>query len=648
MKKQVLIILFLVVQSILLSQNVFNRIIEDTIAHITSSVLASDTGYILLTGTGNEHGNRSFAISSIDLNGDRQWKKIYGDNQDQYWEGYANSIKKDGLMSQSSGVVRNVSANEWAIFIFTYDSIFNIVDSAILERDIISKRCFNQIKSSDNCYYLSGAIVCSDTETLYLLLLKLNLELEIIWRKTYTLANISEAGDQILETKDSNILIGGTTFTNSTNQDWYILKTDTAGNIIWEHNYGHNVNSDGIVKGLIETQDSCYLACGGYPAAHYGQPASGETLYDGCLRKITKDGDLMWTKYFRTFSKYTTAEQPITMLNTINSMFEDSLGNIYMVGTTYSSKPFYRGYLTKLNNKGDIIFHRQYYAIDQFSNQQYLTVLQPTSDGGVVLAGYGNAYDWYGYDPPQQAWLVKTDSLGLDGLSNIELPELNIDIEFPETICMSDTISVYAYIAGKSAPYTIETSIGQIIDSIYYPPTFVPVEIGLTHVNLDFWGTTYFQQTITEATLTNHAWGQCIAKPVEFYTPITSGLQEVFITVTDAYGESKTITKEVNVIDCETENITENANSGFKIYPNPAKDRVFVNIPEMVTSAPLSHQICHQISMVEIINAAGQVVLTKNISTQETEINIKELVAGSYVVRVYCGNKIENLRFEKI
>jgi hypothetical protein len=51
---------------------------------------------------------------------------------------------------------------------------------------------------------------------------------------------------------------------------------------------------------------------------------------------------------------------------------------------------------------------------------------------------------------------------------------------------------------------------------------------------------------------------------------------------------------------------------------------------------------------VKIINAQGLAVLVEQLFNAETKLNISELVAGNYVVRFYCGNKIENLRFEKM
>ncbi|MDD2636616.1 MAG: T9SS type A sorting domain-containing protein [Bacteroidales bacterium] len=635
MRKILLSIIIVFISIIGNSQIVFNRIVEDTIAHITTSVVALDTGYVYVSGTGNEYGVRSFALTYVNELGYKQWKKIYGDTQNQFWEGWYGNFKRSDTIYYLAGQVANPVEGTMGIHLSIFDDTFELVFQNTFLIDDIFKTAFYSIKTTFNDYFIIGQIWDIDDETYKLLLLKANNTGEYIWHKCYNI-NLSTYGSTLIETFNNNLVIGGgTEVTDVGNTRWYLLETDTAGNIIWERAFGRSNYNNGHVQGIIETTDSNYLACGSYPVARYGG-GGGEYLWDGCLRKIDTDGNLIWEKLYRNYSCHPTGDN-ITTSGTFTSLQELPDGDIILLGSSHWYYTILRGFLMRIDKDGNIKWHRYYFAEDYTSSWQYLVNLQLAIDGGFILAGYGNEYDIFGYDPPQQAWLVKTDSLGIDGLCYTAPPELNIDIVLPATVNCSDTITVYTYIAGKSAPYTIETSIGQLIDSIYYPPTFVPVEIGLTHVNLEWDSSTYFEETITEATLSNHEWGQCIAKPVEFYTPHTSGSQQISITVTDAYGESKTITKEINVVDCGTESITENVNSGFKIYPNPAKDKIFVNIPQSQTA-----------SYLEIVNSAGQVVLTENISSTESEINIKKLVAGSYVVRVYCGNRIEGLRFEKI
>jgi hypothetical protein len=620
---------------------VFNRIVEDTVAHITSSVLALDSGYVILTGTVNEFEIRSFALRSIDLFGNVSWKEIYDDETYELWEGYSNCLKRGENSFSSTGVAIGLENDSSYIFMYEYDTSLYLFRQISTKFDISFKRSYNQIMSRDKYFYIIGQSYDEDLENYQLLAIKVDTSANTIWEKSY--GNRYEAGIQIIETSDKNILIGGLTFsfpTTVTDEDWYLIKLDTAGNVIWQNGFGRPgfLNYDGAVAGLIETKDSNYVACGGYPALR----SDCDTYHDGCLRKISKDGDLMWERFYRSY---------FTMTNPVTDWFENYISSVayknnylFIIGSWRSGIGRQRGYLQKITEDGNICWNREYFAIDNTTNDQYFVSFQPTADTGFIIAGYGNNYDSYGYNPAQQAWLVKTDSLGIDGLCYTEPPGLNIDIVLPETINCSDTITVYAYIAGKSAPYTIETSVGQVIDSIYYPPLFVPVEIGLSQTEITCGAYTIYTQQITEATLSNHEWGQCIAKPIEFYTPHTSGSQQINITVTDAYGESKTITKEVFVNDCGSGIAKEEVNY-VNVYPNPAVDNLYLYIGdfEQVASTPLSHLAVN----CEIYNSLGQLVKTMQLSNDLTVINVKDFARGMYVLKINYENKTYSLSFEK-
>ncbi len=639
--------MFLLFQLFANSQAIFNNIIEDTVSHIMCSVIPSDSGYYLRTGTGNEYGTRSYAITLVNLDGNIEWKEIYGDNQVEYWEGYSGSYSVRDTELIMTGIRYYPVEEKTSIYLDYLNAEFELDNTVEFLDDTVWKRAFGMLSSVGGDIYICGQIYVQEYDAPRLLLIKIDENNNLLWSNI--IGDDYESGNHIIESRNNELVIGGMTISYNSDEDWYLIKTDTAGNLLWERNYGNSVYRDGMIKGLIETNDSSYLACGAYPVAKYGA-GSGVTLWDGCLRKVSSNGDLLWTKYYRTFSKIDNPDM-IHMENSLNSILYRN-GNLYLLGNNRNSYGASRGYLQKITEDGNICWNRDYYAIDTSSTYQWLVSFKNTSDGGFILAGYGNEYDRQGYDPPQQSWLVKTDSMGLDGLSNAELPDLNVDLDLPESVCIGDTISVYAYISGKSAPYTIEISAGQVIDSIYYPPTFVPVEIGLTHVDLEWGGSTYFQQTISEATLTNHEWGQCIAQPVDFYTPLTADTHEIYITVTDAYGESTTITKEINAIDCGVDKLEDNLQTICSVYPNPAVDKIYVNIPNLVTSTyfdklstpPLSHQAC----ALEIINSLGSVVYRHETLSPETELNIKDLLPGNYTIRIYTGDKIKNLRFEKV
>jgi hypothetical protein len=659
MKRIALYIVLMVSCSEGFSQNVFNRIVEDTAAHIMNSVITLDTGYVFLSGTRNIYNIRSFSLTYVNELGEKQWENIYGDEQNETWEGLSGNLKINNDDSYLAGTIINSIENNWGISLTRFNAYdYSTYNHYTFLNDTIWKKAFNQVFSENKNYYIVGQIFNYEYGKYRLLLLKADSIGNILWNKSF--GSVYESGDKVIFS-NNELLIGGETKSfpgvSSPYQKWYLLKTDTAGNIIWERAYGRSNYNNGAVKGLIETADSNYLACGSYPVARYGG-GGGEYLWDGCLRKIDTDGNLIWEKRYRFYSKISNPEM-ILIESSLNSIIEKD-GTLFLLGNHRDHRGASRGYLQKITDDGSICWNRSYYPIDTTTTYQWLVSIQNTADNGFIMAGYGDEYDRQGIYPPQQAWLVKTDSLGIDGLCYTELPELNIDIALPTTLNCSDTITVYAYIAGKSAPYTIETSIGQNIDSIYYPPIFVPVEIGLTHVNLEWDNTTYFEQTITEATLSNHEWGQCIAKPIEFYTPHNAGWQQIQITVTDAYGETKTITKEVFVNDNCSNNITEENINGIYLYPNPIKDKLFIeynftsyseegNEDLLQTLGYKKHNDCRS-GEISIYTIDGKMIISKTLEQPSglESIDMKDYPPASYLIKITdCYGFFKEQKFVK-
>lgn len=72
----------------------------------------------------------------------------------------------------------------------------------------------------------------------------------------------------------------------------------------------------------------------------------------------------------------------------------------------------------------------------------------------------------------------------------------------------------------------------------------------------------------------------------------------------------------------------------FKVYPNPVKDILNVSFDKEITT-------------VSICNVLGQEVLLKSINSNETSIDVANLSAGTYLVKVTAGNEVKTLKVIK-
>ena len=597
------------------SQEQFNVILEDTVSHIASNVVETNDGYTVLSGTNNENGIRCIGLSKVNFTGNVIEKKLLDNDSIEYWEGLRHCLKRfDSDTVYFSGTLKSGDGKS-GIFVYKTNDQLTAQELYTYDFDTIWKASFN-ITFSQDALYITGQHYNQNTESAQLFILKSDFFGNSLWKRFY--GNIYESGDQILLTSNNQIVIGGVTNQSlSSSSNWYVIKTDTAGNLIWEKNYGHGSRNDGAVKAIVETQDSCILACGSYP----GIENISDTYYDGCIRKIDQNGELVWEKFYRDYAKL---ENPSIVLTTNTVSDIVFKGNeYYFLGSNRDHRSASRGYLMKTNQNGEILWRKIYYAIDTNTTYQWLNSFQITNDKGFILSGYGNEYDRQGYDPPQQRWLIKTDSMGMDGLCNTEPDALQVNIDIPDTVCRADTIPVQIHIAGKSAPYTLSFSTGQVIDSIYYPPTFVPQEIGLGLVEMESGGSVYHSEDITEATISNHEWGECIVKNVDFHTPAATGDHNIQITLTDTYGESITITRSLHVEYCHDNIVQENENPALRIYPNPATDKLHLQLANLT-----------QTQHAKIYDASGKLVSTHPIHIKTTTLAISHLKPGNYILKI--------------
>ena len=72
----------------------------------------------------------------------------------------------------------------------------------------------------------------------------------------------------------------------------------------------------------------------------------------------------------------------------------------------------------------------------------------------------------------------------------------------------------------------------------------------------------------------------------------------------------------------------------LKIYPNPVNDILNFSFDKEITA-------------VSIINLLGQEVLSKSITNNETSINVGNLTAGTYLVKVTSGNEVKTIKVVK-
>jgi len=212
----------------------------------------------------------------------------------------------------------------------------------------------------------------------------------MLWNRTYGGPQFEDASS-IQETSDGGYIIAGTTNSFGAGEfDFYLVRVDSGGNMLWNRTYG-GPKTD--VASSVQVPSD-----GGYIIAGYTNSFSKS--WDFYIVRTDFEGKMLWNR---------THGGP--QFEEASSIQETSDGGYIIVGTISSLDPFSVDvYLVKTDSEGNILWNRTY---GRFENEQGYPILdsghsvQETSDGGYIIAGHTTAF---GMD--SDVCLIKTDSEG--------------------------------------------------------------------------------------------------------------------------------------------------------------------------------------------------------------------------------------------
>ena len=201
------------------------------------------------------------------------------------------------------------------------------------------------------------------------------------WNKTYGGAK-GDVAMSLVQTSDGGYALAGHTESFGAGwADFWLVKTDSSGNMLWNKTYGGTKDDGGM--SLVRTSD------GGYALTGYTE-SFGAGLADFWLVKTDSSGNMLWNK------KYGGAD-----LDVAESLVQTSDGGYALAGHTFSfgvgSSDFW---LVKTDSSGNMLWNKTYGG----ANDDGADSLVQTTDGGYALAGRTFSFGVGSSD----FWLVKT------------------------------------------------------------------------------------------------------------------------------------------------------------------------------------------------------------------------------------------------
>jgi hypothetical protein len=364
---------------------------------IGMSILETDDGYVGYGGT-EDPGNigQMLLFFKIDKQGEELIWKPFGENYHDYYFGNVG-----GAMIKSYDN-NFVIACHFTDEEFAYATLIKLNENL----DTIWKRNFhtneytigiNAKETSDHGFIITGWIWDAGPD-LDALLLKTDSNGIYQWHQTYG-GNLVEQGESIIQTPDGGYLLGGFRYDPAVyhSLDALVIKTDNLGNEEWTKTFG-NPNVDDDMAHVALADDGNYLI-----TTTYGEWVVSPQSRTGriCIIKLNNEGTSMWQKKIG----------PKMRQCYIRNISESLSGDIIATGFSYHDTVSftYTGWMYKYTKEGDSIWMRDYYHYVQQYDQNMLYDAYPCTDKGYV--GIGLAHPDMG---TEKLWIIKVDSMGCD------------------------------------------------------------------------------------------------------------------------------------------------------------------------------------------------------------------------------------------
>ena len=354
----------------------------------TSVQQTSDHGYIVsgLSGSPDipgvvNHGATDFYILKLDAMGVVVWQEMFGGSNID-WGNTVKQTSDGGYIlagpSNSTDIPGVTNHGGFDIYVLKLNSNGDVVwEKMYGGSGDDSAASIQQI--ADGGYVVAGysnstdlpGVINHGSDDAYIL--KINSSGAVVWQKKYG-GSSSERVNSMQLTGDGGFIIAGysdssdipglTNHGPAGSEDWYIIRLDSNGDMVWQKMYGDT--GDDAVNSIKQTSDLGYIVAGGFNNI-------------GSITKLDTSGDIIWQKSFGDSD-----------LDTYNFVQQTTDGGYIVCGSTEStdipgapSHGGQDGYIFKLDTSGNVIWQKTYGG----SDQDGIGPIQQTSDGGYIVCG---------------------------------------------------------------------------------------------------------------------------------------------------------------------------------------------------------------------------------------------------------------------
>jgi hypothetical protein len=310
------------------------------------------------------------------------WTADYGGAYTE--EGYAGVRTSDGGYAVL-GSTYSFGAGDHDIYLVRLDSLGDTLWSRTYG-GAGTEHGYDILQTADGGFVVVGSTYSFGAGNYDVYLLRLDFVGGLIWSRTFGGA-AKDIGRSIRATSDGGYIIGGSTASFGAGyDDFYLIKTNATGDMLWARAYG-GVGGESAFA-VRPTPGGGYILCGATGSFGVGY----SSLY---AVKTNSNGDTLWTSTFGG------------ALADMGYAVEVSTdGGLVFVGATASfGAGQYDIYLVKTDPNGLFEWERTYGGAAEDRGYS----VRPTADGGFLIAGTTASYGAGAFD----AVAIRTDPLGI-------------------------------------------------------------------------------------------------------------------------------------------------------------------------------------------------------------------------------------------
>jgi len=452
-------------------------------------------------------------------------------------------------------------------------------------------------------------------------LVKLDAAGVITWQKCLGGSYIEHAED-VYQTPDHGYIITASVWSTDGdigfhygleyNSDFWVVKTDSLGNLVWEKTYGGSM--DDFLRAFEPTTDGGYMIGGESRSddfdvsEHYG--VAGLTS-DFWVVKIDSAGNIEWEHAIGGME----GDECLDIIEASDGSYM-ALGFTASVDgdvlTNHGGTDFW---LVQFSAEGEIIWQKTYGG----SDSDYPCSIHETGDGGFIMAGKtistdGDVTSNHGiFD----FWAVKIDTSG-----DILWQQCYGGSRSEEAFDMHITNDNGFIFCGTSASSDGDVSVHY--GSIYYPDIWV--------MRTDVSGVMEWQKTFGGSDIENDPAITVLSDSVFVFAASTTSTD---FDITSFYGNPDYWVVKFKFIEASTQ-ISNEKKSLMTVYPNPAVDEIQIDLNEFVSGELF------------IYNLLGEIVGREEIYSANIHLDISGLEPGQYFIRINNPEESYTATFTKI